>query len=107
MTARADGAQKIYWVIRQDKEETLAAVDRLTFRFDAGRVAGDTSLTIGLKAVYPDGVRTHDIPVTVQEAIPEPRVALSAPAAWDGRRPSNCCPRSITSKNCRSTTPPI
>ena len=86
LTAQADGAQKLYWVVRQAGAETLAAVDRLSFRFDAGRVAGDTSLTIGLKAVYPDGVRTLEIPVAVQEAIPEPRVALSAPAAWDGRQ---------------------
>jgi hypothetical protein len=92
ITAQADGAQKIYWFIRQDGEETLAAVDRLAFRFDAGRVAGDTSLTIRLKAIYPDGVRTLDIPVTVQEAIPEPSVALSAPAAWDGRQPLELLP---------------
>jgi hypothetical protein len=107
ITAQADGAQKIYWFIRQDGEETLAAVDRLAFRFDAGRVAGDTSLTIGLKAVYPDGVRTRDIPVTVQEAIPEPRVALSAPAAWDGRQPLELLPTINNLGNCRSTMPPI
>lgn len=85
ITAQADGAQKIYWIIRHEGQETLAAVDRLALRFAAGRVAGDTSLTIELRAVYPDGVRTREIPVTVQEAVPEPRVALSAPAAWDGR----------------------
>jgi hypothetical protein len=86
IAAQADGAQKVYWVIRQDGEETLAAVDRFALRFEAGRVAGDTSLTVRLRAVYPDGVRTRDIPVTIREAIPEPRVALTAPAAWDGRQ---------------------
>lgn len=62
ITAQANGAQKIYWIIRQDGEETLAAVDRLTFRFDAGRVAGDTSLSIGLKRAQNSGKLQRTLP---------------------------------------------
>ncbi len=50
--AQAGGAQKIYWSIIRDGEETLAAVDRLRFTFHAGRVSGDTSATLRFKAVY-------------------------------------------------------
>ena len=80
------GAQKLHGIIRQDGRETLAAVDRFTFHFEAGRVTGDTSLTVQLKAVYPDGVRAPDISVAIKEAIPEPRVTLTVPADWDGRK---------------------
>jgi len=85
LTATVGGAQKVYWVLKRDGKETLAAVDRTTFTLDAGRVTGDASLTVRLKAIYPDGVRTRDIPVTIREALPEPVVTLKAPARWDGR----------------------
>jgi hypothetical protein len=85
ITATAGGAHKIYWIIKRDGKETVAAVDRLTFALDAGRVTGDASLTVQLKAVYPDGVRTQDVPVTIKEDIPEPALALKAPGKWDGR----------------------
>ncbi len=41
VTARAGGAQKVYWILKADGKETIAAVDRFRFTFDAGRVAGD------------------------------------------------------------------
>jgi hypothetical protein len=85
ITATAGGAQKIYWILKRDGKDTLAAVDRFTFTLEAGRVAGDASLTVQLRAVYPDGVKTRDIPVTIKEDIPEPAVALKVPEKWDGR----------------------
>jgi hypothetical protein len=93
VAAKAGGAQKIYWILKRDGRETVAAVDRLSFTLDAGRVKGDTSLTLQLKAVYPDGVRTKDIPVTVKEEIPDPVFTLKAPAAWDGRETIEVVPQ--------------
>lgn len=85
VTARAGGAQKVYWLIRRGGRESVAAVDRFTFTLDAGRVTGDESLTLQFKAVYANTVKTLDIPVTVKEDIPEPVLTLRAPATWDGR----------------------
>ena len=85
-SAQAGGAQKIYWSVIRDGHETLAAVDRLGFVFDAGRVTSDTPATLRFKAVYPDAVKTVDIPVAIAESIPEPEFTLRAPAKWDGRK---------------------
>ncbi|MEI7902026.1 MAG: sialate O-acetylesterase, partial [bacterium] len=85
VTAKAGGAQKIYWIIKQDGAETIAAVDRLTYTLSAGRVIKDTSFTLQLKAVFANGTKTKEIPVTIKEDIPEPAVTLKAPAAWNGR----------------------
>ena len=41
MTAKAGGAQKLYWIIKRGGRETIAAVDRFAFTLDAGRVTGD------------------------------------------------------------------
>ena len=86
ISARAGGAQKLYWTLMRDGHETIVAVDRTRFTFDAGRVAGDRSLTLQFKAVYADRVRTQDIPITVKESIPEPIFTLKAPKHWDGRK---------------------
>ena len=84
-TAQAGGAQKVYWILKRDAGETVVAVDRLAFTFDAGRVTGDQTATLQCKAVYPDGVRTKDIRITIKEDIEEPAFTLKAPARWDGR----------------------
>lgn len=86
LTAKAGGAQKVYWIVKRDDKETVAAVDRFSFTFDAGRVVGDRSLALQFKAVYAGEVKTIDIPVTIQEAVPEPAFTLRPPAAWDGRK---------------------
>jgi hypothetical protein len=86
ITAQADGAQKLYWVLKRAGRETVVAVDRLKFDFAASRVAADESLTLQLRAVYPDGTRSKDVAVTVKKGIPDPEFTLAAPAAWDGRR---------------------
>ena len=85
VTARAGGAQKVYWIIKRGGKEAVAAVDRFHFTLDAGRVTGDQSFTLQFKAVYAGGVKALDIPVTVRETIPEPLVTLKAPRTWDGR----------------------
>jgi hypothetical protein len=85
VTASASGAQKVYWVIKADGKETIASVDSFSFTFSAGRVTGDTSLTLQFRAVYANEVKVFDIPITIKEDIPEPLFTLSAPAKWDGR----------------------
>ena len=93
VTAKAGGAQKVYWVVKADGRERVAAVDRLSFTFDAGRVRGDRSLTLQFKAVYASEVKTRDVPIAVKEDIPEPVFTLEAPATWDGRETIEVVPR--------------
>ena len=92
-TVRAPAARKIYWTVKRDGRETLVAVDRSTFTFDAGRVTGDETLTLQCRAVCPDGVKSADLPVSIREAIPDPEFTLAAPAAWDGRSTIEVVPR--------------
>jgi len=93
VSAKAGGAQKVYWILKRGGQETLAAVDRYTFTFDAGRVVGDKSLTLQFKAVYANEVKTLDIPVTIREDIPEPVFTLKAPNKWDGRETVEVVPQ--------------
>jgi hypothetical protein len=93
LTAKAGGAQKVSWILKRDGRETVVAVDRFTYTLDAGRVTGDTALTLEFKAVYADQVKTMDIPVTIKEDIPEPVFTLKAPATWDGRAPIEVVPQ--------------
>lgn len=85
-TAAVGGARKLYWVLRRGGVETVLAVDRLQCEVEAGRVTGDETARLQLRAVFADGVRTRDIPVAIREAIPDPQFTLSAPGQWDGRQ---------------------
>ncbi len=85
LRATAPGARKIYWSIQRDGKEEIASVDRLSLAFAPGRVVGDQSATIRCKAVYPDKVKTAEIPVKIIEAIPEPHFSLKLPPLWNGR----------------------
>ncbi|MFO0883464.1 MAG: DUF2341 domain-containing protein [Pirellulales bacterium] len=85
ISAEADGAQKIYWLLKRDGQETVVATDRLNFEFHAGRVTQDQTATLQLKAVYPNEVKTQAVDLQIQESIPEPQFTLKAPATWDGR----------------------
>jgi hypothetical protein len=85
LTAKAGGAQKIYWVIKRGGQETVAAADRFSFTLDAGRVSGDTSFTLQFKGVFADEVKTLDIPVVIRDDMPDPVYTLKAPATWNGR----------------------
>ncbi len=84
-TAQAGGAQKIYWVLKSDEQESIVSTDRLTYTYDAGRVTSDQSVTLVLKAVYPNEVKEKQIAIAVKEDIQEPVFTLKAPLAWDGR----------------------
>lgn len=84
-TAQAGGAQKIYWILKRDGRDTIVAMDRMTFTFDAGRVTNDQSVVLQIKAVCANEVKILDIPITIREAIPDPVFTLQAPATWDGR----------------------
>ncbi len=84
-SAQAGGAQKLVWSLVRDGVETVVAVDRFAFVFEAGRVTGDAAATLRLKAVTADGVKTKDIAITIKEAVAEPEFTLRAPATWDGR----------------------
>ena len=84
-SAQVGGAQKLVWSLVRDGVETVVAVDRFSFVFDAGRVAGDAAATLRLKAVTLGGVKTKDISITIKEAIAEPEFTLRAPTTWDGR----------------------
>lgn len=84
-SAKAGGAQKIYWILKRGGQDSVVAVDRFKYTFDAGRVTGDSSAVLQFKAIYPDEVKTVDIPIEIKEAVAEPIFTLNAPAAWDGR----------------------
>jgi len=93
VTARAVGADKVYWILRRNGEESVVAADCSSYTFDAGRVAGEGAAVLRLQAVYPDEVRSREIPITIVESIPEPAYTLDAPAAWNGRDPIEVVPR--------------
>ena len=85
VTATAGGAQKVSWIIKTAQSESVVETDRFHFTLEAGRVKGDRSFLLQVKAVFADGVKTIDIPVTIREEIPDPVFTLKAPARWDGR----------------------
>lgn len=85
LTAKAGGAEKVYWLLTRDGKETVVAVDTLAYTFDAGRVVGDTTCSVRFKAVYPKEVKSVAVPVAVKETIPEPRFTLQSPTKWNGR----------------------
>ena len=84
-TAEAGGAQKLSWVLKEGGRESVVSVDRLAFTFDAGRVTSDKQVTLQCRAVYPAGVMTKEIAISVKEDIQEPVFTLGSPSAWDGR----------------------
>ncbi|MEI6605588.1 MAG: DUF2341 domain-containing protein [Verrucomicrobiota bacterium] len=90
--AQAGGAQKIYWTIKRDAEDTVVAVDQLTYNFEAGRVVADTDFVLQFKAVYPTEVKVQTLVVKIKETIPEPVFSLRAPATWNGRVPIEISP---------------
>jgi hypothetical protein len=86
LTAQAGGAQKIYWIRKQDGQDTVLAADQFTLGLAAGRITGNQSYVIQLKAIYPAETKTTDIPVTITEDLPNPVFTLTAPSSWDGRQ---------------------
>ncbi|MGY8659473.1 MAG: DUF2341 domain-containing protein [Verrucomicrobiales bacterium] len=101
--AKAGGALKVYWTLKSEDEESLVAVDRFSFTFDAGRVAGDQEVTLQCQAIYPDGVRTQDITISIKEAIPDPIFTLAVPENWDGRSMIEVVPQVTNLKAMKSS----
>ena len=85
LLAKAGGAQRVSWILKADGKETVVSANRFSFPFDAGRVTGDRKAVLQFKAVYPDGVKTKDIPISIKETVDDPVFSLKAPATWDGR----------------------
>ncbi len=92
VTVKAGGAEKLVWNVKRDGKETTLATDRLSLPFDAGRVTGDATCSLVVKAVYPGRVQTLEIPVAIRDSIPDPAFTLKAPASWDGRSPLEMLP---------------
>lgn len=92
LTAKAGGAQKVYWTITQGGVETVVATDRFAYTFDAGRTVNEKFATICFKAVYPNETKSRQVPVKVTDDIPEPRFNLHAVKTWDGRKPIEVVP---------------
>jgi hypothetical protein len=85
ITAKAGGAHKVYWSFDREGQQQIVAADRFQYDFVAPRVSQDDLQTLRFTAVYPDGIRTQEIPIQIQENIPEPRFTLKGPENWDGR----------------------
>ncbi len=90
--AEVKGAQKLYWSINKGGKETVVATDLLSFNVEAGRVTSDTNQVVKLKAIFPNEIRSIEIPVVIREDIPEPLFTLNAPTQWDGRQPIEIVP---------------
>ncbi len=93
ITAKAGGAQKVLWILKRDGRESIAATDRFSYAFNAGRVLGKTKVTLTVKAIYSNEVKTKEIAITISDDIPEPVFTLAAPAKWDGRETIEVVPQ--------------
>lgn len=91
--AEAGGAQKVLWILKRDGRESIVATDRFSYAFSAGRVLGQQSATLTVKAIYPNEVKSKDIAITISDDIPEPFFTLTAPAKWDGRETIEVVPQ--------------
>lgn len=84
-TGQAGGAQKVFWILKDNGVDTVLAVDQFALSLPLGRVTGNRSFMIQFKGIYAAGNQTVDIPVTITEAIPDPVFTLTSPATWNGR----------------------
>jgi len=86
LSAKAGGAQKVYWIFQKNGVDTLLATDQFSLTVSAGRVTGNQSGIIQFKAIYPSQIRTIDIPFTITDTLPDPEFTLTGPSTWDGRQ---------------------
>lgn len=93
VSAKAGGAYKTMWILKENGEETVVAINRLNYLIEGGRVSGNRSMTVQFKAFYDSGVRSKEIKVLVKEYLPEPMFSVSSPAKWDGRTPIEIVPK--------------
>lgn len=107
VTAKAGGAQKVYWLLKLGAQEQVVATDRFSYSLAAGRVSGDEKAQLIFRAVYPDSVQAKTIDVTIREAVAEPTFTLAAPATWDGRKAIAITPQisNLSVLKSQSTTP--
>ncbi len=98
VTGQAGGALKVFWTLKAKGQETVVATDRFSYTVDAGRVSGNQDAVLSFTAVYPDGIKTKDIALTITEDIPDPVFTLKAPATWDGRSTIEVIPQ-VTNLN--------
>lgn len=102
----AGGARRVWWTLRRDGKESVASTGSMSHLLEAGRVSGTKSCTLVFHAAYADGVRTREVPVTVEEAIPDPVVALEGPTRWDGRRLTGVSARLVNAAALRTAGAP-
>ena len=91
VTAKAGGAQKVFWTSsfgdpRRADYSWVVATDQFTYTFKAGRVSRNEYRKLKFTAIYPNAVKSQEIAIKINEAIPEPDFKLIAPATWDGRQ---------------------
>jgi hypothetical protein len=91
--ATTGGAQKIYWILKKNGEEKVVSVDKSSYTFEAGRVTGDSSVTLQCRVITADEIKSQDIAILVKEKIPEPVFTLTAPKDWDGRTTIDIVPQ--------------
>ena len=84
-TLTAGGAEKITWSLVEGDRETVLATDQLKYTWQAGRTAGDRSATLRIRVTRATGPQALDVPLRVRERLPEPKITLTAPPAWNGR----------------------
>jgi hypothetical protein len=85
LTAQAGGAQKVYWILKKNGQDTVIATDQLTFNYTAPRVTGNDSAVIQFKAVFAGGTQTIDVPLAVIDTVPDPVFTLvPSTTSWDG-----------------------
>ena len=85
LSAKAGGARKVYWVLKDGDTEQVLAVDCFNFRFDVGRVDENKQVTLLFKALFASGMKTKTIQISIQESIPNPIFAFHVPQSWNGR----------------------
>ena len=93
LTAKAGGARKIYWVLKDGTNEKVLAVDRFQYRLEAGRVDEDRAVELQVRALFEAGMKTRTIRVGIREKIPNPAFSLPVPATWNGRDELVIAPR--------------
>jgi hypothetical protein len=91
ITAKAGGAQYVYWQLQDRNPDLIDCVDIATatfsVKFQAPRVSGDRDVVLRFNAIYAHEAKRAEILVHVKEAIPDPQFTLTAPPTWDGRTP--------------------
>ncbi len=85
LSVKAAGARKLYWLLQDGDTEQLLSVDRLNYRFHAGRVAKSKTVALQIKAVFPTGTKSKIVPISIEESIPNPEYTMNVPRTWNGR----------------------